>query len=167
TRAQGYSGEADWEFIGNLKAKSPLPIIGNGDLTTAEKAVERHRTYGVDAVMIGRGALRNPFIFRQARAIWEGRTPPATTLDDYFELLAHQRETLKGHFSPRMAALHARKFLAWYSAGFPGGSEFRRAVFTLVQENDLWNEARSFFERSWKSRDLSQLSDKFLMGGHG
>ncbi|MCC7442807.1 MAG: tRNA dihydrouridine synthase DusB [Bdellovibrionales bacterium] len=167
TRAQGYSGEADWEFIGNLKAKSPLPIIGNGDLSTAERAVERMTTYGVDAVMIGRGALRNPFIFRQAQALWEGRTAPVTTLNDYLELLQSQRETLKGYFSPKLAALHARKFLAWYSAGFPGGSEFRRNVFTLVQEEDLWAEARGFFERSWRTRDFRHLAEPFLMGGHG
>src|SRR6478736_3740759 len=65
TRAQGYSGDADWDFIGNIKAKSSIPIIGNGDIATGEQAVARVRDYGVDAVLIGRGALRNPFIFEQ------------------------------------------------------------------------------------------------------
>src|SRR6185312_11595629 len=73
TRAQSYSGLADWDFIGDVKAKSRLPIIGNGDITTAEIAVKRVRDYGVDAVMIGRGALRNPFIFEQALDAWCGR----------------------------------------------------------------------------------------------
>src|SRR6476469_8941538 len=59
TRAQGYSGLADWDFIADVKAKSPLPIIGNGDILTAEHAVEKMKTYGVDAVLIGRAALRN------------------------------------------------------------------------------------------------------------
>src|SRR5690606_31068839 len=72
TRAQAHSGDADWDFIGEVKAKSPIPIIGNGDLTTPEKAVDRYRKYGVDAVMIGRGALRNPFIFDQAAKLLRG-----------------------------------------------------------------------------------------------
>ena len=74
TRAQGYSGLADWDFIADVKAKSPIPIVGNGDINTAEAAVEKMRVYGVDAVLIGRGALRNPFIFEQAKALWEGKS---------------------------------------------------------------------------------------------
>jgi len=167
TRAQGYSGEADWEFIGNLKAKASLPIIGNGDIVSPHQAVERYRTYGVDAVMIGRGALRNPFLFEQSISVMKGEGLEPPTLEDYFELMGAQRDYLLEHFEPRKALLHSRKFLSWYSAGFPGCSEYRRKVFTLETEEALWEETREFFSKTWQARSWEFLDQPFLMGGHG
>ena len=167
TRAQGYSGEADWDLIGEVKAKSPIPIVGNGDLTTPELAVERYRKYGVDAVLIGRGALRNPFIFEQALALWKGDTFAYPMADRYVELMADQRKMLDEVYEPRMAMIHVRKFLAWYSTGFPGCHEFRSKVFSIQEPDALWAEARSFFEKSTKERDTKFLAQPFLMGGHG
>ena len=95
TRAQGYAGEADWDFIGDVKAKSKLPIIGNGDIATAEQAVRRVRDYGVDAVLIGRGALRNPFIFEQAYAVWRGETFEKPTAERYVDLMTEQQKMLQ------------------------------------------------------------------------
>ena len=167
TRAQGYSGEADWEFIGNVKAKSPLPIIGNGDLSTPEIAVERFQKYGVDAVMIGRGALRNPFIFEQAAALWKKQEINPVTTERYMTLLNDQRVLLGEHFEPRAAMIHSRKFLAWYSAGFPGCHEFRRKVFSIAEPEELWTDAVAFFEHATRGRDFAFLNEPFLMGGHG
>lgn len=167
TRAQGYSGEADWEFIGNIKAKSPIPIIGNGDLNTAEIAVERIKRYGVDAVLIARAALRNPFIFEQCSALWKGEVAPAVTTERYLKLLADQKVLLLEHFNPRMAMVHSRKFLAWYSAGFPGCHEFRKKVFTVPDPEVLWAEAIDFFTRATRDRSMEFLQEPFLMGGHG
>ena len=167
TRAQAYSGEADWDFIADVKAKSPIPIIGNGDIATAEDAVAKMRAYGVDAVLIGRGALRNPFIFEQAWALWSGQAyaPPAP--ERYSALIESQRRMLHETYAPKAAMIHARKFLAWYSAGFPGCHDFRNRVFKIAEPEELWAEAAAFFERSAKSRDLKFMSDPFLMGGHG
>lgn len=167
TRAQGYSGEADWEAIGNIKAKSPLPIIGNGDLTTPELAVQRYKTYGVDAVMIGRGALRNPFIFEQAHAVWQGLSYEFATADRYVQLILDQQKMLHEIFNSHSAMIHARKFLAWYSAGFPGCHEFRKKVFSIPDPEVLWQEARVFFENGTRERDMQFLAQPFLMGGHG
>jgi nifR3 family TIM-barrel protein len=167
TRAQGYSGLADWDYIGEVKAKSPLPILGNGDISTAEQAVERMRTYGVDAVLIGRGALRNPFIFEQAYALWKGDQPRMPAAEDYVRIMSEQEALLRESFNERGAMIHARKFLAWYSSGFPGGAEFRKHVFQHEEPEALWNEARRFFETSVKTRDMRFLSEPFLMGGHG
>jgi nifR3 family TIM-barrel protein len=167
TRAQGYSGEADWDFIGNVKAKSSIPIVGNGDITTGEVAVQRVRDYGVDAVLIGRGALRNPFIFEQAHAVWNGRgyeTPPA---ERYVELIVGQRKLLEESYPPKVAMIHARKFLAWYSSGFPGVKEFRGRVFKIQDPDELWGETARFFEKGVRERDMRFLQEPFLMGGHG
>lgn len=168
TRAQGYSGLADWDFIGEVKAKASLPIFGNGDITTAEVAVERMKTYGVDAVLIGRGALRNPFIFEQACALWKGEGENEVPgVERYLSLMKDLRSILSEAFPDRMAMLHARKFLAWFSSGFPGCHEFRSKVFTIPEPEALWEEAFRFFEGSAASRDFRFLSQPFLMGGHG
>jgi tRNA-dihydrouridine synthase B len=167
TRAQGYSGNADWDLIGEIKAKSPIPIIGNGDLTTAELSLERYKTYGVDAVMIGRGALRNPFIFEQAFSLWKGLTPEIRYTDRFLALLEDQKKMLEETYPHRVAMLHARKFVAWYSTGFPGASEFRDQVFKIQDSDVLWKRAAEFFEKSSQKRDFSYMSQPFLMGGHG
>lgn len=167
TRAQGYSGEADWDFIGEIKASSPLPIIGNGDVVTPEQAVSRYRDYGVDAVMIGRGALRNPFLFEQSAALLAGKNFELVTADRILELLGKQKRYLKASFNDKGSMLHARKFLAWYSSGYPGSAEFRKRVFQVQDEDALWADAEHFFEASFKKRDMGFLSEPFLMGGHG
>ncbi len=167
TRAQGYSGDADWDFIGDIKAKSMIPIIGNGDVNTPETAVRRVRETGVDAVWIGRTALRNPFIFEQSRDLWAGRPQPVITAERFLNLLSTQRRYLAESFDEKGAILHARKFLAWYSSGYPGCHEFRRRVFQIPDGETLWADAIGFFSRSLENRDLSFLAEPFLMGGHG
>ena len=167
TRAQGYSGDADWDFIGEVKAKSPLPIIGNGDICTPEQAVSRYRDYGVDAVLIGRGALRNPFLFEQSLALLEGREQPVASAERFLELFNKQRKFLGETFNEKGALLHARKFLAWYSSGYPGSADFRKKVFHIPTEKELWDTSDAFFSVALRSRDMSYLSEPFLMGGHG
>jgi tRNA-dihydrouridine synthase B len=168
TRAQGYSGEADWDLIGNVKAKSSIPIIGNGDITTPEVAVRRVKDYGVDAVLIGRGALRNPFLFEQCWDLWKGESYKIPEASRYIDLITQQQVMLHETYkNPRSSMIHARKFLAWYSAGFPGASVFRSKVFHIPEPDDLWREAREFFERSSRERDMTHLAEPFLMGGHG
>lgn len=167
TRAQGYSGQADWDFIGEIKARARIPILGNGDLVTAEQALKRWRESGCDAVLIGRGALRNPFIFRQAEALMRGEAPPMPRVADYLAFFDEQKALLLETFAPREAMLHARKFLAWYSSGFPGCHEFRRKVFSLAEPETLWEESRAFFQKAGEGRDLKFMEQPFLMGGHG
>jgi len=172
TRAQGYSGLADWDLIGDVKAKSPIPILGNGDITTAEIAVQRMRTFGVDAVLIGRGALRNPFIFEQSVSLWSGEPIGAPPVQRYIELIQEQRALFQEAFSSRMAMIQARKFLSWYSAGFPGCHEFRSWLFStpepeLSSPDQFWDGAVAFFEKNDKVRDLKFMTQPFLMGGHG
>ncbi|HUP58584.1 MAG TPA: tRNA dihydrouridine synthase DusB [Bdellovibrionota bacterium] len=167
TRAQGYSGQADWDFIGEIKAKSPIPIIGNGDVVTPEQAMERYRTFGVDAVMVGRGALRNPFLFEQVFALWNGRSYEPPTVERFLKLIEDQKKTLNESFNPKGAMIHARKFLAWYSSGIPGCHEFRKQVFSIPEPEALWEEARAFFSKGVERTDRGYLAQPFLMGGHG
>jgi tRNA-dihydrouridine synthase len=125
------------------------------------------RDYGVDAVLIGRGALRNPFIFEQAFKLWKGETYSSPQARRYVDLMSDQKKMLNEIYQPKTAMIHARKFLAWYSAGFPGCHEFRSRVFKIDEPDTLWSEAESFFEKSARERDMKFLSQPFLMGGHG
>jgi tRNA-dihydrouridine synthase B len=139
---------------------------------TAEQAIERHRAYGVDAVLIGRGALRNPFLFKQARALFEGRPAFIPTFDDYLALLEAQRVLLSEAYNAQGAMIHARKFLSWYATGYPGCHEFRKRVFASKDLETLWLDTRAFFEGVFEKmqregRDLSFMAQPFLMGGHG
>lgn len=167
TRAQGYSGQADWDLLAEVKSRSPIPIIGNGDVSTPETAIEKMRSSGVDAIMIGRAALRNPFIFEQSLALWRGEQYVLPTAERYLALIEEQRSLLLEDYTPRAAMLQVRKFLAWYSSGFPGCHEFRSKVFSVADPEVLWDLARLFFEKSAKERDMKFLSQPFLMGGHG
>ena len=154
TRSQGYSGFADWDFMGDLKAKSSIPIVGNGDLTTPELALEKLKKYGMDAVMVGRGALRNPFIFEQAECLWrrgEGQGQKPLSGEDYSSWLQEQRTLLEEVYEPRVAMIHARKWIAWSSAGFQGCHEFRRLVFSTSDPETLWAESKIFFEKKTRS----------------
>jgi nifR3 family TIM-barrel protein len=179
TRAQGYEGDADWDLIAQVKAKSPIPIVGNGDILTARNAVDRLKNSGCDAVMIGRGALRNPFLFLEIREA-EGRTLTAEQLAyrtemgtwDYSRLIRRQWELLQQNHQPVHAGIQLRKFLNWYSAGFDGASQFRKALFSIPTDDAAGNEevfklGQQFFGRPGLGKQASYLAESFLKGGHG
>ena len=127
TRAQGYSGHADWTVIADLKRTFPdWTIIGNGDVKTPQDARRMLETTGCDLVMIGRGALGNPWIFRELNG---GAAPDAEERRDVI------REHFRAHLAfvgDDLAAVRSfRKHLAWYAHGLRGASAFRNAVNTL------------------------------------
>lgn len=145
TSSQGYSGTANWELIGEIKSKSKIPIIGNGDITTPEIACERLKKYGVDAVMIGRGCLKNPFIFRQASQLWQGQNYDFPTCQDYLDLLTDHRQCCEQIYHIPHAVMAIRKFLVWYTTAFPGCHHFRAEIFRIKDWNTAWKFARDFF----------------------
>jgi len=131
TARQMFRGEADWSEIARLKEAVAIPVIGNGDVRTADDAAAMLRRTGCDGVMIGRGATRNPWIFRQIAARLSGGRVPEPTLAD-------RRELVLGHFRAVVAresdvrALHKlRGFTNWYSHGLPDGQALRRRIQSL------------------------------------
>lgn len=170
TRAAGYSGLADWDFISEVKSKSKIPIIGNGDIVTPELAVRRLRDTGCDGVMIGRGCLKNPWIFRQSMGLWASGQVPEVHRDfgQLFErLLQAFRMIAHGDQPDRFVMLQIKKFASWYSTGYPGASQFRRTIF---QHNTLEATRVAVFEYFDGIAALVQADtsgDAFLMGGHG
>ena len=141
TARQLFTGRADWGEIARLKEALEIPVIGNGDVATADDAVRMFRQTGCDAVMVGRGATRNPWIFRQIAARLSGGRVAEPTLDDRRRLvLDHFRAVVEREDAVR--ALHKlRSFTNRYSRGVPGGQHLRRRIQDLGTADeffDLW-----------------------------
>lgn len=167
TRAQGYEGFADWEAIADAKRIARVPIIGNGDLITAPLALQRWRDSGCDAIMIGRGALRNPWIFLELRALLDGKDPATTVRREPLAVLQRHSELLRHYEQPRQGLLQLKKFLAWYSTGMRGSSIFRTEIFKLDDFETIIAAGMEFFRRQEELNVGIGAGERFLMGGHG
>ena len=132
TRAQMYGGVADWELIGEAKANPRLhiPVIGNGDIDSAEKALQYRERYGVDAVMIGRAAIGNPWIFQQVKALVCGGEASFPTYDERVATVMEQLHSAANEKGERRAVLEMR---AQYAGYFKGLYNFKTVRMKLVQ----------------------------------
>jgi len=166
TRAQGYEGYSDWDFIAEVKAKAKLPIIGNGDIVSAEQAIYRKKQSGVDGIMIGRGALKNPFIFQEALALWKGEAGFQEIDKNYFELLFGLRELLMKHCDDYVVQIQLKKFAAWFATGYPGAAGLRKNIYQSKTTDEIMFNAKEFFT-TLKKRQEDSSHEGFLMGGHG
>ena len=153
TAAQSYSGFSDWDLIARVASGVGIPVIGSGDCVDATQVVDRLRNSGAAGVLVGRGALRNPWIFAQAAAVAEGRTPPevspaarARFLLEYVELLLTERlnesegfrhvapgqpngpESAPARGHDRWVINKLRALNSWYTKGLEGGSHLRVAI---------------------------------------
>jgi nifR3 family TIM-barrel protein len=133
TRSQMYTGSARWDEIAAVAAALEIPVLGNGDIKTAEDAVKMQRETGCAGVMIARGSFGQPWIFREARALLEGRPKPAAPLvEERFAIaLEHARMAEEYEADPRGAAIEFRKHLGWYVKGLPGSADLRRKLHAV------------------------------------
>jgi tRNA-dihydrouridine synthase B len=160
TRTQGYSGLSDWDFIGRVKADSPLPIIGNGDVLNGAQARARLLESGCDGVMIGRGCLKDPKIFQAANGLDVSDEPMVNLVSRLGNYLL---DGAVGNY-PK---IQLRKFAMWYSYGLPEASSFRRELFSEQDVDRLKTLIESYFLRVQNCIKVIPGQDNFLMGGHG
>ena len=148
TRAQMYTGEADWSLIGEVKnnPRMHIPIIGNGDITTPERAKECFDRYGVDAVMIGRASFGRPWIFREVKHYLETGTPlPPLTFDERMDILRDQVNQSVARLDERRGILHIRRHLA-ATPLFKGLPDFKQLRIAMLRAETV-EELFAIFEQ--------------------
>ena len=149
TREQYYSGKADWSVIRKVKETVTIPVIGNGDILTAADAIRMGEETGCDGFMIARGARGNPWIFQQILHEWETGEPLAKpTMGEMVEMmLRHARMQIefKGEY---VGIREMRKPAAWYTGGYHGASNIRRALNEVESYEQLEELMRTFLRTS-------------------
>ena len=148
SRAQMFEGHADWGKIAELKGSLSIPVIGSGDIFKAADVAAMLKETGCDGVMIARGGLGDPWIFREALALMRGETPvPPTATEKLAVAMRHLAlfiETCGEHTALR----EMRKHLSWYAKGVPGAAQFRNAINRTEGKEPLVAAVRDFFSEA-------------------
>ncbi|MCK5832500.1 tRNA dihydrouridine synthase DusB [bacterium] len=138
SRKQGFSGHADWSKIAEAVELSPVPIIGNGDVNSAESAVRMIKETGCSAVMIGRAALGNPWIFSQvSSALTGGEIPPEPSLDERLAACSEFILDMGEYFGDLLAGKLVKKHVGWFTKGMPEGRAIRSEAYKFDKASDI------------------------------
>lgn len=150
TRTQMFSGKANWDEIARVVEALEIPVLGNGDVQTPEDVVRMVRHTDCAAVMVGRGAFGNPWLFRDARALLAGEPkPPAPEAAERFRVaLEHARLAMRLQGDSRKTVIEFRKHFGWYTKGLHGSSDLRARLFQV----ESMAEAEAIFDTYQASR---------------
>lgn len=141
TRSQGYSGNADWNIIKEVKENVSIPVIGNGDIKSCYDAKRMIDETGCDAIMIGRGVLGNPWLIKECvEYLNEGIIPNKVSIEDKMKMILYHLEKLVATKNEKVALLEMRSHAAWYLKGIPNTSKLKEDIFktkTIKEFKDL------------------------------
>lgn len=152
TKEQGYKGLANWELIRAVKEAVTVPVSGNGDITSIEFGMKKWDESGVDGILIGRGAMQNPWIFRQFADALDGREPYQPDLEEKKSVLLEFFEMLREEM-PEIVALGKMKQLAGqFTKGLVGGAQFRQTLYHSHSATEILDNITDYFE-ALKSRN--------------
>jgi tRNA-dihydrouridine synthase B len=146
TKVQGFRGRADWDLIREVKRATRLPVIGNGDITAPFLAKKMIEETGCDGVMIGRGALGNPWIFRliDSRNWEEGPAP--VSLEEKQRMIHYHFMLVQAHYGEKWAVKQFQKHIYWYTKGFPRCASFHSKLSGLRERGALFDAIHSYFD---------------------
>jgi tRNA-dihydrouridine synthase B len=148
TRAQGYSGVSDWNIIGEVKAAVNIPVIGNGDIDSPQRAKQMLEQYGVDGVMIGRAMLGNPWLLnRTHRYLQDGEILPEPTLTEQKEMILRHLRLLVDYYGERSGIAISRKHISWYVKSLYEAKKFREQYTKLNTLNEAEKLINEYFLR--------------------
>jgi len=145
TARQMFSGKADREPVRRLKEKLRIPVSGNGDVETPADAMELWRATGCDGVMIGRAAIKNPWLFRQIAAVRSAAVPVEPSLAERRDLILYHFELLRDREEERHALHKIRTFTGWYTHGLPNGRILRQKINALETVPQFLDSIEDFF----------------------
>jgi len=133
TRTQMFSGKADWDEIARVVEALEIPVIGNGDVTTAADIVRMREHTRCAGIMVGRGAFGNPWLFRDGQALLAGHPapPPPDAMERFKVAMDHARLALRLQGDTRKTMVEFRKHLGWYTRGLRGASDLRQRLFQI------------------------------------
>ncbi|QDU85039.1 tRNA-dihydrouridine synthase C [Planctomycetes bacterium Pla163] len=138
TAAELYSGEADWDAIGELVASVEIPVLGNGDIWEAWDALRMMRATGCAGVIVGRGCLGRPWLFRELAQVFDGVEPPAPpNLGAILDVMVDHARRLCDFFGDDIGMRQMRKWSAWYTKGFHGSARAREALVRVERLEDM------------------------------
>jgi tRNA-dihydrouridine synthase B len=147
TRAEKFEGRAHWEMIGAARRAVGIPVIGNGDVRGAGDAIRMLDETGCDAVMLGRAAFGDPWVFRRVRALWErGEVLPPPGASERLEAGLRHLELMVAAVGPAAAAKEMRKHVAWYVKGLPNSARVREQVNRTRTVEEMAGLLRAYLE---------------------
>lgn len=146
TKEQGYKGWANWDRIAEVKRHVSIPVVGSGDVVRPEQALSRIDQSGVDGVMIGRGAIANPFIFREAAALQEGRPAPVPTLDEKYAVVLRYHELIRDEMPDKAISGKLKQLCNYFTKGLPGGAEFRQSLLRSQSVPEMLERLDAYFK---------------------
>lgn len=151
TREQQYSGKADWESIAKVKQTVHIPVFGNGDIFASEQAVEYQKKSETDGVMIGRGAMGNPWIFRNIKLKMQGRPEHPPSLCEIQQTVIRHYQMMLQFKPEKIAVCEMRKHIGWYIKGMRGAGRFRDEINAIDRPETAIQRIEAFFMQYEKS----------------
>jgi len=155
TREQGYKGLANWDRIAEVKQAVSIPVSGNGDITSIDYGMKKWRESGVDGILIGRGAMQNPWIFRQFADVLAGRDPYQPDLEEKKDVLLEFFSMCREEMIELVALGKMKQLAGQFTKGLVGGAQFRQTLYHSHSAQEILDNIDNYFAELERGADFN------------